>query len=248
MYKLVELGERFNRPVPDATVIRRQAQAVKDAVKVRIQPVADYLYMETDQEKFHAVRDFPDLTPLWPLACYMWAMPRFFRSEGQILPNPPGVERVEHVCLAAAKSYDKPPVKWVYNFLLWAWHPGFPNMIRQIVMVIGLSGEGRVCDLKPGAHAGEFHYASGGTDRWPSEPSHPLSPELAQGHTLLYPVLLATSLCNRQGARIERVPTPPKLLLRQVERNGWAPDCWHNILVNPARSGGGVRDNGGQNG
>src|SRR6266851_58244 len=126
MYKLVELGERFNRPVPDATVIRRQAQAVKDAVKVRIQPVADYLYMETDQEKFHVVRDFPDLTPLWPLACYMWAMPRFFRSEGQILPNPPGVGRVEH--------------------------------------------------------------------------------------------------------------------------NGWAPDCWHNILVNPARSGGGVRDNGGQNG
>jgi IstB-like ATP binding protein len=86
MYKLVELGERFNRPVPDATFIRRQAQAVKDAVKVRIQPVADYLYMETDQEKFHVERDFPDLTPLWPLACYMWAMPRFFRSEGQILP------------------------------------------------------------------------------------------------------------------------------------------------------------------
>jgi hypothetical protein len=54
MYKLVELGERFNRPVPDATVIRRQAQTIKDAVKVRIQPVADYLYMETDQEKFHA--------------------------------------------------------------------------------------------------------------------------------------------------------------------------------------------------
>src|SRR6266851_7130972 len=156
MYKLVELGERFNRPVPDATVIRRQAQAVKDAVKVRIQPVADYLYMETDQEKFHAVRDFPDLTPLWPLTCYMWAMPRFFRSEGQILPNPPGVERVEHVCLAAAKSYDKPPVKWVYNFLLWAWHPGFPNMIRQIVMVIGLAARAASATWSPGHAPASF--------------------------------------------------------------------------------------------
>ena len=105
-------------------------------------------------------------------------------------------------------------------------------------MVIGLNDEGGVCDLEPGARADEFHYAGGGTDRWPSEPSHPLSPELARGlPTLLYPVLLATSLCNRQGARIERVLTPPKLLLRQVERNGWAPDCWHNSLVNPVRGG-----------
>ena len=69
IYKLVELGERFNRTPEDAPVIRRQAQAVKDAVKVRIQPVTDYLYMETDQESFHVERDFPDLTPLWRLAC-----------------------------------------------------------------------------------------------------------------------------------------------------------------------------------
>jgi hypothetical protein len=137
--------------------------------------------------------------------------------------------------LAAAKPYDKLPVKLVYNFLFWAWYPGFPNRIRQVVMVIGLNGEGRICDLEPGAPADGFHYASGGTERWPSEAPRPASPESAQGlHTLLYPVLLATSLCNQQGARIERIQAPPKLLRRQVERNGWAPDCWHNILVNPA--------------
>jgi len=69
MYKVVEHGERFKSRPEDATVIRHQAQAVKDAVKVRIQPVADYLYMQTDQENFHVERDFPDLTPLWRLAC-----------------------------------------------------------------------------------------------------------------------------------------------------------------------------------
>ena len=137
------------------------------------------------------------------------------------MPNPPDVERVEYACLAATKSYDKPPVKWVFNFLLWTWHPQSPSSIGQVVMVIGLDGEGRICDLEGGARPNEFHYASGGTDRWPGQPAHPLSRELAQGlHTLLYPVLLATSLCNRQGARIEHVPTPPKLLYRQIERNG----------------------------
>ena len=70
------------------------------------------------------------------------------------------------------------------------------------------------------------------TDRWPDEPPHPLSAELAAGaHTLLYPVLLATSWCNRKTARVESVPTAPSLLRRQIERNGWAPDCWHNILM-----------------
>ena len=48
IYKLVEVAEQFGqRSDENAVLIRNQSQAIKDAVKVRIQPVADYLYMET---------------------------------------------------------------------------------------------------------------------------------------------------------------------------------------------------------
>ncbi|MBV9498280.1 MAG: hypothetical protein JO138_02795 [Acidobacteriaceae bacterium] len=167
-------------------------------------------------------------------------MPRFFRSDGQILPNPVGVEQVELVCLAAAKPYDKPPVQIAYNFMLWSWHPNFPNRINQVVMVIAVNRDGQVCDLEPNAARDHYRYASGATDHWPNEQPHPLE-SLPSEYTstlpsLLYPVLLATSLCNDLRAKVERIATPPKLMRQQVRRHGWAPECWHDIRMNAGSS------------
>jgi hypothetical protein len=57
--------------------IDRQAliSDLKAATPIRIQNVADYLFLETDQESFHLSQDFPNVAPPWPIFFMSYRMP-----------------------------------------------------------------------------------------------------------------------------------------------------------------------------
>jgi hypothetical protein len=66
---------------------------LKAAIPLRIQNVADYLFLETDQEHFALNKDFPNLAPPWPVFFMSYKMPRGFaqKTNGSLIILQPGL-------------------------------------------------------------------------------------------------------------------------------------------------------------
>lgn len=86
--------------------IDRQAllSDLKAATPIRIQNVADYLFLETDQESFHLSRDFPNVAPPWPIFFMSYRMPARSRLKDKWSSNQAAGLECGH--LFAAKEDD----------------------------------------------------------------------------------------------------------------------------------------------
>src|SRR5277367_6488781 len=72
------------------------------ATLVRVQPIADYLYLGTDQENWYLDKDFPNIAPPWPVMFCSWKEPRKSFSNGKIIDRTEHVKDLEIGCLMEA--------------------------------------------------------------------------------------------------------------------------------------------------
>jgi hypothetical protein len=63
----------------------RFAEALNEAVKVRIQNVADYYYQTSPQENWNLRDDFPDIAPPWPLFWMEYRSPSSININGRLV-------------------------------------------------------------------------------------------------------------------------------------------------------------------
>lgn len=64
------------------------ADALNEAVKVRIQNVADYYYQTSPQEDWDFREDFPDIAPPWPLFWMEYRNPSLINTSGHLASTP----------------------------------------------------------------------------------------------------------------------------------------------------------------
>lgn len=74
--KMLDLAAKFDGG--------RFAEALNEAVKVRIQNVADYYYQTSPQEDWNLREDFPDIAPPWPLFWMEYRNPSLINTNGRL--------------------------------------------------------------------------------------------------------------------------------------------------------------------
>lgn len=69
-------------------LIEFREKALKQAVVINIDNIADYYYAETDQEYWDVAKDFPNIAPPFEYFWMEYKMPTFINSEGVIKTTP----------------------------------------------------------------------------------------------------------------------------------------------------------------
>lgn len=226
----------------DPLAIKRDAllHDLKVAIPIRIQNVADYLFLETDQDDFQLNHDFPNLAPPWPIFFMSYKMPSRVQLKNKWQPNPSA--GVEYGLLFAADE-DRATGGWSVRSVIWA--AQLPQTVMQGI-IWRISREGECLSAEGTPFAGDtMTYLATPIFRWPT------GEVLLERRIELQPFFapfLAISFCHCKNVDILREPVPPKVKAKRERTHGWSPDAWHALKIEPMRRqlrGAGANEPGG---
>jgi hypothetical protein len=200
---------------------------LKAATPIRIQNVADYLFLETDQESFHLSQDFPNVAPPWPIFFMSYRMPARSRLKDKWGPNQAAGLECGH--LFAAEE-DNLTGDWTMRSVFWG--IGLPRTVmRGVIWRVNKDGE---CLAADGSRLTEetAFYRVTPFFQWPTGE--------VIGHTQFDPAIffapfLAISFCHCKNVDILREAVPPKVKAKRERLRGWSPSAWHSLRIEPMR-------------
>ena len=208
--------------------IQREAviRDLKAAIPIRIQNVADYLFLETDQEHFELNKDFPNLAPPWPVFFMSYRAPARFRSGNEWKPNI--AAGAECGVLFAADELS-PTDGWSVRSIFWI--VGRITIARSVIWRIGPAGECLSADgTRPSND--KMLYNISPLFRWPTGES---SVQMPMDLQPFFAPLLAISFCHCKNVDILHEPVAPKVKTKRERSHGWSPEAWHALKIEPMR-------------
>jgi hypothetical protein len=222
--------------------IQREAviRDLKAAIPIRIQNVADYLFLETDQEYFELNKDFPNLAPPWPVFFMSYKMPSRFRSGNEWKPN--AGAGAECGVLFAADELG-PTNGWSVRSIFWCVGARM-TVVRSVIWRISPAGECLSADgTRPSNE--RMLYNMSPIFRWPTGEKIMQAPMELQP---FFAPLLAVSFCHCKNVDILHELVPPKVKAKRERAHGWSPEAWHALKIEPMRKqlrGAGAGERGG---
>ncbi len=217
--RLVKEAAQFPYPTVRSGLIR----SLKAAVPIRIQNVADYLYLEADQDKFNFYRDCPNIAPPWPVFFMSYRIPSRLRTRDGWQPaEAPGLE----LGYLFNGEEEEATGAWTLRCILFqgSLARGVDWRIDKDGRLLPASG----IPIKEGA----VEYSASPILRWPQcqiLDNSPLDLEL-----FAVP-FLAISFCHCENVPLLREPVPPKVRAKRERAYGWSPDAWHTLKIEPMR-------------
>jgi len=234
--RLVKEAERVRgghgawHPEAHATIQRE----LREAIPVRIQNVADYLYMDIDQEQFDWEGDFPNIAPPWP-KFFMWfrATPTI-RSEGKVFPNPASGAEMGYLFLA--KDVGAKDARWGVNCFCFLSGPA-GTLMKFVVFKV--TDEGRYSPIDGRLKNERLSVLGSPLLSWPSGES--VGDDYLQQHSSadltawMAPALLAISFCHCKNVTITTEKLADKVVAKRIRKHGWSPTETHELQIEPMR-------------
>jgi hypothetical protein len=213
--KLVEQAQRF----PETTSVYRNVKhelinQLKTAVPIRIQNVADYLFLETTDEQFNFYQDCPNVAPPWPTFFMSYKTPTRIRTKDGWRPERGPARELGYLFSGGEREADG---GWRLRFFVFA--DGF--------------GQGFDCRVNKDGQLWPFeepHHLVSPVVRWPEfDIVSYKKPSLL----LLVVPFLAISFCHCGNVPVIREPVPRKLKAKRARLHEWSPDACHTIDIGP---------------
>jgi hypothetical protein len=224
---------------PEANYIR---SLLEKATLVRVQPIADYLYLGTDQENWYLTKDFPNIAPPWPVMFASWKEPRKSFSEGKIIDRTEHVKDLEVGCLMEAVDItgitNRSPVipanaRWSTSYTVFIRHRELLNISWQTASFF-VNADGSYAGIES-TETDKHQFAITPASLWP-ECEHDMSQRRGFDFIpMLFPVLLAISFCHCKNVTVRREEVPAGLYKKRMRSHGFSPKVWHEIEIEPMR-------------
>jgi hypothetical protein len=224
--KLVNETPRWHDITPDEGLNDRASilRNLKAAVPIRIQNVADYLFLETDQYDFDLGGDFPNVAPPWPVFFMSYRMPPYLRRKGGLEPNV-GAGR-EYGYLFVAEQ-DTATDGWVVKTRQFV-----ESVTQGSIWYVSKDGQLLSAHRKPLERGSNAHFIFTPIQRWPE--GDWVAP--AQfGASEFFAPFLAICFCHCKNVDILSEPVPPKVKAKRERTYGWTTDAWHMLKIEPMR-------------
>jgi len=231
--RLVKEAPKLRGGIWDPLARATLGRELQEAIPIRIQNVADYLYMDIDQEDFHWERDFPNIAPPWP-KFFMWfkATPTI-RSEGRTIENE--ARQVEMGYLFLAKDTGNEEARWGVNCLYFMAGPAV-TLFQYVAFKVTAEGRYFPWDGKPSER---LSVLGGPLCLWPSGEivgERAFQQTVTDGMTAaMTPALLAVSFCHCKNVALKAEKLPAKLVARRIRKHGWSPSQIHELHIEPMR-------------
>jgi hypothetical protein len=220
--KLVEEAPRFGNALiaeKGAETIQRARhellQDFKAAIPIRIQNVANYIYLESDREQANLYHDFPNLAPPWPQFFMSYKRPPRMRTkQGWERPKGPTSIELGYLCTG---DRDEAIGGWTLTIMAFG-----PNVMCSYRWRIDTQGqllrEGNL--VTPPL-------------KWPE--GYILDPSRQGDLESIAVPLLAICFCHCKNIPLVREPVPTKVKTKRDSAHGWSPDAWHTLQIEPMR-------------
>ena len=235
--RLVEEMDQFPETTENDILVKRELiEDMKAAIPIRIQNVADYLYLESGQETFSLRGDCPNVAPPWPVFFMSYKRrPRIrIRDEWRTAESPPG-----EIGFLFSSDLDEASGEWtVYSFAFEG------HAARGFNWSIDKDGHfAAPADKRAKKEA--IAYAASPIVRWPQlEILDSRPPDL---EPFIVP-FLAISFCHCKNVDLVREPVAPKVKAKRDRVHSWSPESWHTLRIEPIRTqlnAAGAREPGG---
>jgi hypothetical protein len=230
--RLVKEAKSLRSGVFHEDATRNFQNHIREAMPIRIQNVANYLYSETDQEDFDWDRDFPNIAPPWPKFFMWFKAPPFIRSEGRTFPNPAAGSEMAYLFLAQQVDGD-PKARWGVNCFYWI---SGPAMTLCQMVVFKASPHGAYVPFDDRIPSTRLSVMQSPILRWPD--GHEIDPEAQrQGQenitSTLTPGLLAISFCHCKNVTLKTEKVADKVVAKRTRQHGWSPTEIHELQIAP---------------
>ncbi len=221
---LTRIVEEAHRVPEEHTWKRQLITDLKAAIPIRVQNVADYLYLESGREKFDFHTDCPNVAPPWSV---------FFMSykiHGQIRTRDGWQatgETPHEIGFLFTGKREESTGEWLLNTLVFEGNFGCGFRWH-------IDKEGHF--ISPANKPAAIPFEASPLFRWPEfkicdgswrSPGSPLS-------AFAVP-FLAISFCHCKNVEISRQRIAPKVKAKREREHGWSPDAWHTLQIEPMR-------------
>jgi hypothetical protein len=216
--------------IPETTepLIKFKHQLIGDlkaAVAIRIQNVADYLYLESGRETFDFHKDCPNIAPPWPL--FFMSFKTFRRHTLQPTQPPKGyiaIETPREIGFLFNANREETTEEWTLQTLVFQ-GPAVASFEWHI------DKDGQL--IPPASKPSGIQYDASLLFRWPQfkildTPWRPDPEPFAAP-------FLTISFCHCKNVEVAREPVPPKVKAKREHTYGWSPDAWHQLKIEPMR-------------